>query len=199
MAESSSPEEYAEFIRRIRQGDQEAAAELVRLYEPEIRLEIRGWLRLRDPRLRRVLDSVDVCQAVLASFFLRATLGEFDLEQPGQLIQLLVGMARNKLSEQVRHHQRQRRDVRRLQASADEVEPAAAAETPSQVVTGQELLAEFRKRLTEEERQLAELRAEGHDWQAIADKLGGTAEGRRKQLMRAVERVEEELGLSLPS
>src|SRR5262245_30396160 len=190
MAETTGPEDYADFIRRIRRGDQDAAAELVRLYEAEIRLEIRGWLRLRDPRLRRVLDSVDVCQAVLASFFLRAAVGEFDLEQPGQLIALLVGMARHKLSEQVRHHQRQRRDVRRVAADAGEVDPAGASETPSQVVSGKELLEEFRKRLSEEERQLAELRAEGQDWQAIAARLGGTPEGRRKQLMRAIERVE---------
>jgi hypothetical protein len=60
---------YAEFIRRIRSGDQDAAAELVRLYEPEIRLEVRTWLRLRDPRLRRVFDSMDICQSVTPSPF----------------------------------------------------------------------------------------------------------------------------------
>jgi RNA polymerase sigma-70 factor (ECF subfamily) len=196
MKEAFADEEYAEFIRRIRAGDQQAAAELVRRCESEIRLEVRTWLRLRDPRLRRVFDSMDICQSVLASFFLRAAVGEYDISQPQQLIGLLVGMARHKLSEQVRHHQRQRRDLRRVQARAEDVDTPAPNESPSQLLSRQELFAEFRKRLTEEERRLADLRSQGHDWAAIATALGGTAEGRRKQLMRAVARVEQELGLA---
>ena len=114
MSESTARDEYSDFIRRIRQGDEQAAEELVRRYEAEIRLEVRGWLRLRNPALRRVFDSMDICQSVLASFFARAAVGDFDLEEPPQLIRLLVGMARNKVAEQARHHQRQRRDVRRV-------------------------------------------------------------------------------------
>jgi RNA polymerase sigma factor (sigma-70 family) len=186
---------YAEFIRRIRAGDQDAAAELVRLYEPEIRLEVRTWLRLRDPRLRRVFDSMDICQSVLASFFLRAAVGEYDLERPEQLAALLAGIARNKLSEQVKHHQRQRRDVRRVQPAEAELLAMPQTETASQFAAGRELLAEFRRRLSEEERQLADLRAEGRDWAAIAAAMGGTPEARRKQLTRTIARVERELGL----
>ena len=97
MEESIARSEYAEFVRRIREGDEQAAAELVRRYEPEIRLEVRGRLRLRNPALRRVFDSMDICQSVLASFFTRAAFGEFDLDEPTQVIRLLVGMARKKL------------------------------------------------------------------------------------------------------
>jgi len=32
-------DEYSDFIRRVREGDEEAAAELVRRHEQEIRLE----------------------------------------------------------------------------------------------------------------------------------------------------------------
>jgi hypothetical protein len=91
MEGSAARGEYAEFVRRIREGDEHAAEELVRLYEPEIRLEVRGCLRLRNPALRRVFDSMDICQSVLASFFTRAAIGEFDLDEPSQLIRLLVG------------------------------------------------------------------------------------------------------------
>ena len=58
----------AELIGRVRDGDARAAEELVRRYEPLIRREVR--FRLHDSRLRRVFDSMDVCQPVLASFFL---------------------------------------------------------------------------------------------------------------------------------
>jgi RNA polymerase sigma-70 factor (ECF subfamily) len=188
--------EFAEFIGRIRAGDGRAAEELVRLYEPEIRIIVRGWLRMRNVRLRRVFDSMDVCQSVLTSFFVRAAVGEFELDQPGQLLPLLVGIARNKLAEQVRFHQQQRRDVRRIDAQAAEERVSdRPQETPSQVVASRDLLEQFRLRLSDEERKLAELRVRGLDWAAVAHTLGGTAEGRRKQLARAIERVERELGL----
>lgn len=196
MIKPIEAEQYEDFIRRIRAGDEQAAAELVRLFESEIRLEVRTWLRVRDPRLRRLFDSMDICQSVLASFFVRAAVGDFDLDRPEQLAGLLAGIARNKLSEQIKHHQRQRRDVRRTDASTETNDlTISAVETPSQHVAGRELLHEVRKRLTEEENRLVDLRALGRDWAAIATELGGTSEARRKQLARAVQRVERELGL----
>jgi hypothetical protein len=188
--------EYSEFIRRIRDGDERAAEELVRRYEPEIRLEVRGWLRLRNPALRRVFDSMDICQSVLASFFARAALGEFDMDEPSQLIRLLVGMARKKVAEQARHHQRQRRDVRRLGDGDVEMGIGAATdETPSRLASGRELLQKFRDLLLADERRIADLRAQGSDWSTVAAGLGGTPDGRRKQLARAVARIEHALGV----
>jgi RNA polymerase sigma-70 factor (ECF subfamily) len=87
---------FAQFIRRIRAGDAQAAAQLVQEYEPAIRLEVK--LRLRDSRLRRLFDSMDICQSVLDSFFVRAATGEYDLDQPERLLKLLVTMVRNKVA-----------------------------------------------------------------------------------------------------
>jgi RNA polymerase sigma-70 factor (ECF subfamily) len=190
-----SDESAAELLRRVRAGDGLAAAELVRLYEPQIRLEVR--LRLRDPRLRRAFDSLDICQSVLASFFLRLAAGAYEADRPERLLAFLIGMTRNKLAGAVRRERAQRRDNRRVEgASAAELQGLAApGPSPSQQVAWQELLRELRGRLTPEERQLADRRAEGREWAAIAAELGGTAEGRRKQLSRAVGRVLRELGL----
>ena len=185
---------FACLIRRLRGGDPRAAEELVREYEPAIRLEVH--CRLRDPRLRRAFDSLDVCQSVLASFFVRAAAGEYDLKQPDQLRKLLVGMARKKLLFQVRKQRAQCRDVRRLEpiAQADGV-AVAADPSPSRQYEAQDLLHNFQQRLTPEERQLAELRAQGREWPDIAAQLGGTPSARRKQLTRAVDRVARDLGL----
>ena len=87
---------FTEFVQRIRAGDGQAAAELVRQYEPLVRREIR--LQLEDSRLERLFDSMDVCQSVLKSFFVRTAAGQYDLDDPSQLIRLLVTMARNKLA-----------------------------------------------------------------------------------------------------
>jgi RNA polymerase sigma-70 factor (ECF subfamily) len=185
---------FADFIRRIRAGDAQAAVELVRRYEAVVRLEVR--VRLSDPRLRRVLDSMDVCQSVMASFFLRAAAGQYDLEQPQDLVKLLVVMARKKVAFQARKERAQCRDNRRVETVALEaLETAATRPSPSEEVAGRELLEAFRQRLSDEERQLADRRAEGLAWEDIAAAHGGTAQARRKQLERAVERVARQLGL----
>src|SRR5476651_634899 len=103
--------EFADFLLRIRAGDAQAAEELVRRYESLIRREVR--LKLQDPSLHRVLDSVDICQSVMASFFVRAAAGQYDLNQPLQLLRLLISMARNKVAQAARHQRAQRRDNRR--------------------------------------------------------------------------------------
>jgi RNA polymerase sigma-70 factor (ECF subfamily) len=184
-------------MARVQSGDPDAAAELIRHYEPDIRLEVRVRMRVQDGRLKRLLDSMDVTQSVLGSFFAGVAAGRFVPEHPQQLLGLLVAMTRNKLLSQVRDQRRQRRDLRRVQSLDAAVHDVSGdEETPSQVVASQELLREFRKRLTEEERRLAERRSAGRPWPEIAAELGGTADGRRKQLERAFARVAEELGLN---
>lgn len=187
-------ERFTELIRRIRAGDEQAAFELVRCYEPLIRRQIR--LHLEDQRLSRLFDSMDVCQSVLKSFFFRTAAGEYDLESAEQLQRLLVRMARNKLASAARHQHSQRRDNRRAAGGAKQLEGIAAdTPSPSQVVAGRELLERFRQSLNDEERQVVELRSQGLAWADIAATLGGTAQARRMQLARAVERVARELGL----
>src|SRR2546425_4632263 len=103
---------FRELIERVRTRDEQAAAELVRLYEPTIRMAIR--VRLSDPALRRLLDSMDICQSVLANFFVRAASGQFQLETADQLVKLLVTMARNKLTNYALQQRAARRDQRRV-------------------------------------------------------------------------------------
>ena len=91
---------FADFVRRIRAGDDQAAEELVNRFESLIRREVR--LRISGSQFDRAFDSRDVSQSVLANFFARAAIGQFELEHPDQLARLLVTMARNKLVSRVR-------------------------------------------------------------------------------------------------
>ena len=148
---------FADFLDRIRAGDEWAASELVRRYEPALRMEIK--LRLNDRKLRRLLEPGDICQSVLKSFFLRAATGQFDIDSPEKLAGLLRAMAHNKVADQVREQQALRRDHRRsVSLNQGEFPIAAADPSPSRTAMGREELAAFRGRLSVEERRLADLR-----------------------------------------
>ena len=186
---------FTDFIQRIRAGDDQAAEELVRRFEPLIRREIR--LRIEDERLNRAFDSMDVCQSVLASFFVRAATGEYDLDEPNHLVRLLVTMARNKLASKARLENRQRRDHRRVAVTDPEVlgEIIDRQPSPSEILSRRELLERMRASLTDEEREIANLRGQGLGWEQVAARMGGTGNTRRMQLTRGIERVGRELGL----
>ncbi len=182
---------FLALVRRVRAGDGEAAAELVRLYEPAVRRLVR--LRLRDPRLRRVLDSADVCQSVLASFFVRAAAGQYELDRPEQLLRLLAVMARNKLAGQARLAYVSRREPgRETSPGSGVLDPGPG---PSQEADWRDLLGAVRGRLSDEERQLADRRARAQGWDEIAAELGGSPDSLRKRLSRALDRVARQLGL----
>ena len=186
--------DFQDLIRRVRAGDQEAAFDLVRSYEPAIRRAVR--IRLADTRLARAFDSMDICQSVMASFFLRTAMGQYELNGPEQLLKLLATMARHKLADQVDKERAECRDNRRVEEGSPESRQLlAAANSPSRQAAAQELLQEVQRRLSPEERQLVELRNQGVDWAAIAVKLGGSPEALRKRLARATDRVARELGL----
>ena len=189
----SSPS-LAELLERLRAGDESAAAEIVRLYQPAILRAVRA--RLRHRRLGRAVAASDICQSVFAAFFVRAVAGQYDLAEPGQLLALLLRMAQNRVAHQARKQQAQRRDVRRVAAAGvEELGLAAEGGSPSRLAAGKDLLEAVRGRLGAEERQLADLRGQGLAWAEIAARLGGTPDGRRMQLGRALDRVAEQLGL----
>jgi RNA polymerase sigma-70 factor (ECF subfamily) len=190
----SEAADFEELIRRVRDWDQEAAAELVRRYEPAIRRAVR--VRLASARLGNLFDSMDICQSVLRSFFVRAASSQYDLQTPEQVFKLLTAMARNKLASQARKQHTLRRDNRRASAIGDQgSQLVSPVDSPSAAIVVRDLQQEVRRRLAPDEWQLLELKNQGHDWAAIAEQVGGVAETLRKKLARAIDRVVAELGL----
>lgn len=186
--------QFRELIHRVRNRDEDAARELTLRYEKAIRRVVR--IHLRDARMRTMMDSMDVCQSVLASFFVRTVLGQYELETPEQLINLLTTIARNKLANQVQKHQAQRRDIRRnRELSGEGPEFVDPQPSPEQSISAKETLQLVMSRLDSSERYLAEQKAQGKTWQELANDLGGTDVALRKKLARAVDRVLHELGL----
>jgi DNA-directed RNA polymerase specialized sigma24 family protein len=189
MSEDSS---FRELIGKVQAGDPEAARELVRNYEWAIRLQVR--VRLTQPDLRRLMDSMDVVQLVWASFFPRAVAGQFELKDPKKLLNLLITLAHNKLLDEAKSLRRKRRGegqvVGGIPAEGEPVDPRPG---PAQVADESDYLRQFRGRLTAHEQALWDQRLRGRSWADMAAERGGDPDVLRIQLSRAVERVTKQL------
>jgi RNA polymerase sigma factor (sigma-70 family) len=183
-----------ELFTRLRTGDPDAVAEVIRRFEYQVRIAVRA--RLTDPRVRRIVDTADVCQSAMASFFARAALGQYDPRDPADLSKLLAQIARNKATSVYRYHTRGRRDARRAAGGGDSVfDRLPGTPSAARIAANRELLARVRSKLSSEEQDIAERRATGQSWQEIAEQIGGTPESRRKQYSRAVKQMMDDLGL----
>jgi RNA polymerase sigma-70 factor (ECF subfamily) len=186
--------DFEQLISRVRAGDADAAVALVRQYESAVRVAVRA--RLFDPALRRQFDSIDVCQSVLASFFLRVAAGQFDLQQPKQLVALLTKMAHNKIAQQIRYHHQKRRDIRRKDVDTEAaVLVCRGGFDPARQIQAKELLERVWQSMDSELRAIASRRFEGQSWAEIAQALGGTAGARRKQFERGLNQIAGRLGI----
>ncbi len=178
---------FQDLITRVRAGDGRAETELVERYEPTVQMVVRR--RLADSPLRRLMDSVDICQSVFCNFFARVALGQYELNTEEQLLKLLVTMALNRLRNYYHKYSFQ------AQVSSDYQELVDPALSPSTDAALRELEQEFRSRLSEEERQLVDCRALSRSWAEIAAELGENPDALRMRYSRAIVRVLRELGL----
>ncbi len=184
-------------LNQVFAGDSAAAAQLVREYEPEIRRIVR--FRLRDPRIRRVIDSTDICQSVFAKFFLGASLGKFDLDSPQDLVKLLARMATNRVIDRYRSETSQRRLIESRSREREYEhghELLDQSHLPERVAEYRELLTGVQKRLTSEERAISKLRSAGCSWLEVSRQLGSSPHALRKKLKRACDRIFDELGIN---
>lgn len=131
--------DFRELLTRVQAGDGVAVADFVQTVEPRVRAAVRN--QINDLKLRRLLDSTDISQAVLARFFLLAAEGQFDVANPNQLAALLITMARNRLRDEARREFAECRGGRRAAVESDHLlaNLSAADPTPSRVVSSREI------------------------------------------------------------
>jgi RNA polymerase sigma factor (sigma-70 family) len=185
---------FADLIRKVRAGDAEAAVQLVQRFETELRIIARA--KLNDPQLRRIVDSMDICQSILGAFFVRASAGQFDIDTPEQLHHLLGAMIRNKVTDHARRQKSQRRDIGRIVEHVVESLPLANnGDTPSQIAEARDLAAQARNQLAIDELEIIDRRIEGLGWNDIALELNSSPEAVRKKMKRALDRVAKSIGV----
>lgn len=185
-------EQFQELTDRIRAGDEDAAKECVRLYEQEIRRAAR--MRLTDPKLRRIMDSMDICQSVFGRFFRGALDGTLQLDQQEQVLGLLVAMTRNRVIDEHRRQTAQKRDGgQRVGGSEEILDLITDSPGPRTAAATRELFHRVRALLGPDELAIVDRRNAGESWDEIAADLGETPGAVRKRAERALARVRETL------
>jgi len=161
---------FASLIRRVREGSEDAAWDLVNQYGEAIRRAVR---RALNERLRSKFDSQDFVQVVWNSLFrVRDKLDRFN--RPEELTAYLVTMARNKVGmEQRRRLMSQKYDVRH-EESLDQLQAKGRLDVPSpqpapiDVAIAREKWDRLVEGQPQHYRQIIELRLQGHTFQSIA-------------------------------
>jgi RNA polymerase sigma factor (sigma-70 family) len=192
-----NPQAFQHLLQRVRAKDQAACTELVKQFQEEIYRAVRP--ALIGMGLQRVLDPMDICQAVMASFFDRVVTGPYKLDTPQALRQLLLTMARNKVMDEARKYSAFRRDHRRQMTDGEEdclQGLPADISTPSSIAVKRELIEAIHRHLSDEERYLVEQRTLGRDWASLGAERNLSPEAMRKKVDRAILRVTKQLGLA---
>ena len=159
----------------MRQGDQDAAWTIIEIYGPHIKRVVR---RDMHPRLRSRYDSADFVQSVWASFFRQPS--QFRrLNEPKELLNMLLTVARNKVVDETRRSlQSQKRDPEREEPPDDDTGEAVDIDMlpsndprPSQVAVAREQWNRLYAEQTREIRRILEMRFAGASYEEIAAKV----------------------------
>ncbi len=185
--------DFPALLARAGTGDAAALNELVRQYEPKVRIVARVLL---GPALRPYLDSVDLAQSVHKSVVTGLRDQRFAFANPDELVGLAITILRRKAAKHWRHLQRQRRlsGVNPDQPGGDlagvltalscpESDPAAEVQFRDQV---DHLCAH----LDAAERQILDQRLEGYTPAEIADRIGVSRVALRVRLTRLRQRLQ---------
>lgn len=163
--------EFAELMRRVQEGDREAAELIHKLYAEHIRRAVRRRLH---ERLRSKFDSLDFVQDVWASFFADAP-DKYAFETPEELIGFLTAIARHKVNAATRKRHSPKYDVTRERSADDFPEGAdrypAEQPTPSEIVMSHEEWQELLRKQPLVYRRILLLLREGKNYSAIAEEL----------------------------
>lgn len=167
-------EHFATLMRRVREGSQDAARELVELYQPHI---LRAVRRRLNRSLRSKFDSTDFMQAVWASFFANLPASN-SLDRSESLVAFLSQLARNMVIDEFRRRlQTDKYDLSREKSlDSSSIFPERAlvgpSPTPSQLAVARERWDQLLQGQPPLHQRILALRRLGNTCEEVATKLG---------------------------
>src|SRR5689334_7192581 len=181
MAEAHGELSWFELFKK---GDETAAQELFDRYVDQVMKLARR--HLNRPLAGRV-DAEDIAQSVFRTFFHRARKRQFQIDEADDLCKLLARITVHKTFRQIAFHRRTKRDAHKEAREPQEMLMGrlASGPTPEEAVQFIDQLENFLTKLQPIERQILELRMEGHNNLEIAEKLGISD----RKIRRLMERI----------
>ena len=166
---------FAEFLDRLRGGDDAAATELFGRFAHQL---IALALRHIDAGLRHKVDPEDVVQSAFKSFFLRYGDGKLEVVNWNSLWGLLTLITVRKCAERAAYHRAECRDAAREvspprgEEAAPWLEPFCREPTPLEAAVLSETVEQLFAGLDEQERPVLELSLQGYTTREISERLG---------------------------
>ncbi len=165
--------EFEALLSSARNGDEDAAWQIVGEYGPHIVAVVRRRL---GRRIRTRLDSHDLVQAVWKSFFFDMA-GVEQIQTPKQLVAVLAKMTENKVVDAYRRHLgAERRGLGReksIQEATDDGQALSSnAPTPSQFAMARERWTAMLQHKSRTHQRIINLRLAGETFDGIAEQVG---------------------------
>jgi RNA polymerase sigma factor (sigma-70 family) len=171
-------------LRRFRRGSEDAATQLYLRYVHRLRALVRANCSVE---LSRRVEPEDIVQSVFHRFFRRVLQGDYDVPPGEELWGLFLVIALNKIRAEEAFHRAGKRDMRLTRSDghadrllADQPREDAASYAVLQL-TIDEALAQF----PPGQRQMVELRIQGHDIGEIARQTGRSRRSVERSLQEA--------------
>ncbi|MFN4257728.1 MAG: RNA polymerase sigma factor [Gemmataceae bacterium] len=177
-----------ELIVQLSAGDDKAAEEVFRAYEPYLRLVVR---RMLPNHLRPKFDSVDVVQSVWADVLRGFRAAGWQFRSPGHLKAFLVKVTRNHFIDRVRKYRTAVELEQSLAGMAPEEPVLARDPQPSEVAQAQELWEKMLALCPPAHRQILHLKRQGRTLAEIAADTGLHPSSIRRILYDVARRLAE--------
>jgi len=184
MTEPEAADDLPALLARVQAGDEAALMLLLQRYEPRLRTAARVLL---GPLLRPHLDSLDLVQSVHRILVPGLREGKFDFAGPEQLVAMALTVLRRKVA----HSWRKLKSNESLDVDAAPLATDHADDDPARSAQARDGLEHLLSRVSEDERQLLELRLEGLSSTEIAARLGCDAHVLRARLSRLRQRLRD--------
>ncbi len=155
-------------LERLRNGDATAAEQLIRQYEPYLRMVVRRQL---SPSLRRKFDSIDVVQSMWADVLDRFRDSDWSFSNPEQLRAFLAKAARNRFIDRSRQQRRSLELELTLGDASDQVAGPTSAK-PSQQVQAGDTWQQILDLCPPDHHELLEMKRQGFSLEEIAERTG---------------------------
>jgi RNA polymerase sigma-70 factor (ECF subfamily) len=190
----AEPPREDELLQRWRAGDEDAARQLFERYVSTLLALARKRI---SQRLAGRVDAEDIVQSVFRTFFQRAREGQFEIDEPDDLVKLLARITVHKTLRQIAYHKRAKRDAAAETGQSDPehdhlMTVLAKGPTPEATITLVDQMDHFFNTLRPEDCLILKMRMEGFSNVEIAKSLDITDRKIRRLMERIRGQAEQE-------